>query len=527
MRRPAGGSSGRRRVAVARTKPAPVRGWNARDSIASMHEAEAVTLDNWFPQASDIMLRRGSAQHATGIGGAAEVLTLAAYRPESGNQKLFGWAGGSIYDMSAAGAVGAAAVSGLTHARWQHVNFTASAGGHSLLCVNGADDMRRFDGAAWTSINAGTSPAITGVATNTLVGIHIHKERVWYIPINSLDVWYSAAGAFAGALTKLPLGSVFKKGGYLMAMGTWTLDGGDGMDDLAVFVSSEGEVAVYAGTDPATSATWSKVALYAIGTPVGRRCLTQLGGDLLIITTDGVIPCSRLAQAKENKAVAITNAIQTAMAKAVELYGTTFGWEATLYPAGTMLLVNVPVASGQQQQFVMNTVTKRWCRFRPMGANPGWPANCFEVFNGQLYFGAKGEVRKAWTGTADVGLAIESEVLSAFSSFGNSNVTKHFTMVRPIIGWDSNPAEILIGVDVDFIATTPTGSVTLPQSVGAQWDVGTWDQAQWGGDIQLIKDWYGAEGVGFAGAFHMSIKSSQSNVRLSAIAYVFEPGEVM
>jgi len=526
VRTPAGGGSGRKRVAIARTKPAPVRGWNAHDSIASMHEADAVILDNWFPQASDIMLRKGSAAHVTDIGSGAEVQTLAAYRPESGNQKLFGWAGDSLYDVSSAGTVGSALVGSLTHARWQHVNFTASGGGHELLCVNGADDMLRYDGSSWTTIDAGTSPAITSVATNTLVGIHVHKERVWYIPANSLDVWYSDAGAFAGALTKFPLGSVFKKGGYLMAMGTWTLDGGDGSDDLAVFVTSEGEVAVYAGTDPASSSTWAKVGLYTIGTPIGRRCLEQLGGDLLIITTDGVIPCSRLAKAKEDRTVAITDAIQTAMATAVQLYGSTFGWEATLFPAGTMLLVNVPVASGLQQQFVMNTVTKRWCRFRPMGANPGWPANCFEVFNGQLYFGAKGAVCKAWTGTADLGLAIESEVLCAFSAFSNSNVTKHFTMVRPIIGWDSNPAEILIGVDVDFISTAPTGAVTLPQSTGAQWDAGTWDQSQWGGEIQLLKDWYGAEGIGFTGAFHMTIKSSKSNVHLSAISYVFEPGEI-
>ena len=62
MRRPAA-QVVRQRVSTTRTKPAPVRGWNARDAIASMNEADAVTLDNWFPSAADVMLRKGSAEH--------------------------------------------------------------------------------------------------------------------------------------------------------------------------------------------------------------------------------------------------------------------------------------------------------------------------------------------------------------------------------------------------------------------------------------------------------------------------------
>lgn len=513
----------RRRASTTRSIPAPVRGWNARDSIAAMKPDDAVILDNWFVSATDIQLRKGSAHHVTGV--ADDVETLAAYRPETGAQKLFGWAGDAAYDVSVAGAVGAAVLSALSNARWQHVNVT-TIGGHFLLAVNGADSLRMYDGAAWTAITGVSVPAITGIATNLLVGIHVHKERVWYIPIASLDVWYSAVGAFAGALTKLPLGAVFKRGGYLVAMGTWTIDGGAGADDLAVFVTSEGEVAVYQGIDPSSAATWSKIGTYTIGTPIGRRCLTQLGGDLLIITTDGVIPCSRLTLAKEDKSVAVTDNIQNAMADAVELYAANNGWEATFYPAGKMLFLNVPVGPALQQQFVMNTVTRRWCRFMPKGVNPGWPAHCFEVFNGALYFGMDGAVRKAWTGTADVALPIEAEVLCAFNYFGNPAQAKHFKLIGPIIGWDSNPAQVFIGVDVDFISTQPVSEITLPASEAGVWDDGEWDDAVWGGEVVLTKEWYGVNGVGFAGAFHMRTVSSKAQIRLSAIRYLFEAGEV-
>lgn len=525
MRKPATALR-RSRTSITRSRPAPVRGWNARESIASMDPADAVILDNFFPMAADVMLRKGSADHVTGIGGGtAQVETLAAYRPASGSQVLFGWAGTAAYNMSVAGAVGAAVLSALNNARWQTLNFRTS-GGHFLIAVNGADDLRIFDGATWTAINSGSTPSITGVATNTLIHLHAHKERMWYIPINSMTVYYSAAGAFAGALTALPLGAVFKKGGYIMAMGTWTLDGGGGTNDLAVFVTSEGEVAVYQGTDPSSSSTWGKVGLYTIGTPIGRRCLLQLGADLLIVTTDGVIPCSRLAIAKDDKSVAITDNIQTAMADAVTNYGTNFGWEATLYPGGNMMILNVPVAAGLQQQFVMNTITRKWARFKPLGSNPGYPAWCFEVFNGVLYFGTTGKVRKGWSGFTDNNFAIEAELLTAFDYFGDPNRQKDFQMVRPIIGWDSNPEEILIGVDVDFISTQPTSAVTLPSSASGTWDAGTWDSAIFGGDLTYNRDWYGIGNTGFCGALHMRVKSSRGTVHLAANSYLFIPGAV-
>lgn len=521
MRRPVRANRAKARVSQTRSAPAPVRGWNARDSIADMRPDEAIILDNWFPTAAHVELRKGSAEHVTGITGTVE--TLAAYRPSTGSQKLFGWSGTAAYDMSSAGAVGAAVLSSLTNARWQCVNFQTT-GGHFLLCVNGADDMREYNGSAWVTINSGSTPSITNVNTNTLIGVHVHKERVWYIQNSTLDVWYTAAGAFAGALTKLPLGSVFKKGGYLMAMGTWTLDGGDGPDDLAVFITSEGEVAVYQGTDPASSSTWSKVGLYTVGTPIGRRCMEQLGSDLLIITTEGVIPVSRALIGKQSdKAVAITDRIQGAMAESVQLYGSTFGWECTFYPGGSALLLNVPVATGEQEQYVMNTTVpaKPWCRFTE------WPASCFEVFNGELYFGTSEEVRKAWTGTSDVGAQINGEVLQAYNYFGNRNQSKHLKMVRPILGWDSNPAEIKIGVDVDFDDNPPTSQITLPQSTGAVWGTSLWGVGVWGGNITLNKDWYTVTGFGFAMALHLTVASAQAAVRYSSCDYVFEAGEIL
>lgn len=501
--------------------PAPVSGWNARDSIAAMRSGDAVKLDNVWPENTFVSLRKGSEDFATGIDIAAvekEVETLIAYRALSGTQKLWAFAGTAIFDVTSGGVIGAGTVTGLTNALWQCENFTTS-GGHFLLCVNGADLFHLYDGSNWTAIDGASTPAITNVTTSNLINVNIFKQRPWYIEKNSLSVWYPAVGAFAGALTELDLSGVFSEGGYLVAMGTWPVDGGYGKDDLAVFITSEGEVAVYQGTDPASAATWALVGTYKVGKPIGRRCFQKFGPELLILTSDGVVPASAaLANNQTKKSIAITDRIQGAMARAVALYGGVTGWGMTHYAEGNLLLLNIPVGSGQQEQYVMNTVTRAWARFT------GWHANCWEEFNGEIYFGGFGVVTKAWIGTSDNGSQVRGEVVTAFDPLGSSG-WKQAVLARPLIAWDVPPDSILLGVDGDFKIETPTSQIPLSAGTSSVWDTATFDVSTWAGDPELRKDWFAVEGVGFALALHLVIVADQSVVQLAAAQIAYLPGE--
>lgn len=524
MRRPARSKGLRSQVSQTYSVPAPIRGWNARDSLASMKPGDAATLVNFFPTTDGAELRSGSATYATGItdgGISVQVETLVSYRPVTGSHKLFAFAGTKLFDVSNSGAVGAAVVTGLSNARWQTTNFTTS-GGNFILCVNGADSPLLYDGATWTAITGVSTPAITGVTSSQLIGINVFKERVWYIQANKLDVWYSGVQQLTGALTKLPLGAVFKRGGFLTAMGTWTVDGGQGQDDLALFITSQGEVAIYQGTDPSSSNTWALVGVFNIGAPVGRRCMMKYQGDLLLLTQDGLVSASTaLTDRRTNASKALTDRISGAM-NVVETYGGNFGWELCQYSNGGGLIINVPVAVGTQQQYVMNTITNAWSKFT------GWPANTFEIYNQALYFGCSGEVRKAWTGTSDIGAQIVAECVGAFDYFGNRDGQKILRMIRPVIGWDANPAEILLNVDVDFIVNTPAGAVSLPTGVSsALWDSGLWDVALWAGDISINRTWYSASGIGYAIAPHIKVTSANSRLKLIAFDYLFERGGVL
>ena len=472
--------------AVTASLPAPVGGWNARDALGEMDPTDAVTLTNVFPSTTTCNVRFGHTQFSTGLG--AQVESLFSYQSGTAS-RLIAVAGGGFYNISSGGAAPAASVSGLTNSRWQYVNVTTS-GGSYIECCNGADNVYTFDGTNWVDQGA----AITGVTSSQLININVHKNRIWFCQVGTLKAWYLPTASITGAAAALDLSAFCPHGGYLMAMGTWTIDAGYGVDDHAVFITSEGDVLVYRGTDPASATTWALVGVWWLGSPIGRRCFVKYMGDLLLITQDGLVPLSgALQSSRVNPRVALTDKIQRATSEAVGNYGANFGWQVIPYPNQNMLILNVPVSGGAiQQQFVMNTITGAWCNFT------GWYANCWELYGNDIYFGGNGFVGKAWDSNADAGADISWSALQAFNYFGSRGQNKRFTMFRPTFQITGLPM-VEGNMAIDFDQTAPSSSLNVVTGAGAAWDSGTWDSGQWGG-YNFSRAWQGAAGVGYAAA---------------------------
>ena len=521
MLRPLRTNPNREQTSRMKTVPAPVRGWNARDSVASMKPDDALLLDNIFPEASECVLRGGSSNHRTG--GSDAVYSLMAYHGPSGTNKLFAAAGTAIYDVTSTDtSFPSAAVSSTTNAQWQHVQVGTSAGQY-LICVNGAVNPQRYDGSSWVAMD---NTVLTGSADQTTF-IHVHhwKTFVFFVPKDSMSVWYLPAGAVGGSETELPLGSVFKLGGYLMAMATWTLDAGEGVDDHAVFISSMGEVAVYKGTNPSSANTWALVGVWRLGRPIGRRCFHKLGGDLVLLTTDGFVPLSTaLTSDKFNPSVAISDRIRTALAESIRLYGSNYGWQPVFYPAAPALLFNVPrlstASAALSYQYVMNTVTGAWCRFS------GWNAYCFELLGDTLYYGGYGVVRKAWTTTGDLGVNIEGEAKQAFHDYGAPGVLKQFKMARPTLQTDGDPG-LLLAMNVDYRDDDATGVLSAGTVGAAVWNGTTWNGSTWQGGLTTSSRWAALSSIGTVGALRMKMVTKDARVRWSATEVVYERGGIL
>jgi hypothetical protein len=165
----------------------------------------------------------------------------------------------------------------------------------------------------------------------------------------------------------------------------------------------------------------------------------------------------------------------------------------------------------------MQTITGAWCKFT------GWNAYCWETLGNSLYFGTSGAVCHAWDTTADDGNNINAEALQAFNQFGSNN-QKWFKEARPIIYTDSQSLGILLGINVDYDQTAPTGSPTFTVTSSGAWDSSTWDGAVWGGDLSIIKSWQTVGAVGYSAGMHIMLAARNSNMRWQATTYLYESG---
>lgn len=507
----------KRQSRVIKSIPAPTGGWNARDPVSDMKEKYALILLNWWPTTSDVMVRNGWAEHATGL--PDQVESLMPYNTPDGSDLFFVASGDGIYDATGATAVGSAEVSALTNARFQHVNFTNSDGDTYLVAVNGQDLMLYYNGSAWLEISNSGSPSVSGVDTSDFIGVMVHKRRLWFVQVDTLDAWYLPVNAVGGLANKFSLAGIASLGGYLMALGTWTLDAGSGPDDYWVGVTSEGEVIVYQGTDPSSSTTWGLIGVWKIGQPLGRRCLTKYQGDLLITCIDGVLPLSKaLISSRVNPRVALTDLINGAMSEAAALYRNNYGWEMNFLPGADMLLLNVPVQTGDdQEQFVMNTITGAWARFTDIHAN-AW---C--VFNDEFYFAGDEFVGKFWEATTDNGSNINADVMTAFSYLDKRSDLKRFVLGRPVILANGVPAAQMT-VNVNYDTNAAINNISFTPATYGFWDSALWDQGLWGGNYTVFLDWQGISGIGFCVSARIYVASQGIGVRLQAVDYVHEPG---
>lgn len=495
-----------------RSVPSPVGGWNARDSIDAMAEDEAVNLVNWFPGQGECVLRNGHASHATGLGGTVEA--LGEFNAGS-TRKMFAGANSKLWDVTAAGAA-TSLKTGFSGNRWQWAQFDDATGGARVGLVNGTDVPQQYNGSAVSAMSI-SGPGLSG-ATSSLDGINIFKNRSYFWKTTGQDFWYSATNALGGALSKFPLGRVAGTGGNLICMGTWSRDGGDGPDDLAAFVLSSGDVAVYAGDNPGDAASWGLVGLFKIGAPMGVRSCQKIGGDLVIATRNGYVPMSKVLATREAKNdEALSDKIRKAVLAATRLYSANFGWQVLLYPGANMAIFNVPISATGFEQHVLNTLTGAWCKFQGMNA---WT---WALYNNSLYFGGSGTVYKADSGRADNAVAITASGQTAWNYLGSRKTSKRFTAMRPLIEADG-ALQFSAGLGVDF------GVIQLQQSESSvagstsPWDTSPWDTSPWSDEMAINDNWQSAEGMGYNVSARIDVVTSTRAVKWYSTQYQYEPG---
>ena len=375
-----------------------------------------------------------------------------------------------------------------------------------------------------TVVGTYTVIGITGVNSNVFVNVNMCQNRLFFVQKNTMTFWYLPVESIGGAALDFPLGAIARSGGFLQAMGTWTLDAGYGVDDLSAFVTSMGEVIVYKGTNPSDANAWSEVGVWQLGQTFSRRCFYKFGGDLLLLTQDGLVPMSGALQSSRlDPRINLTDKIFYAVSQAATEFYAEFGWQINYFASENMLILNIPVGTGYEQ-YVMHTITKSWARFT--GVN----AICWEVSgDNKIFFGGNGFVGQFYSQTSDAGSNIVATAQQAYSYFESRGQLKRFTLVRPIIQSDNGLPTVLCGISTDFDTQPLTNQIAFNPSVldVGVWDTAKWDDANWGGALITSKLWQGVTGTGFAGSVNINVASQGINFHWASTDYVMEKGGVL
>ena len=510
----------KRKVSNIISLPAPIGGWNVRDPLPSMEPIYAPVLDNVFCLPSEIQVRKGWEEWAT-FTGTCE--TIMDYDAASGEELLLAAVNDegscAIYDVTNTGAA-STVVTGLTSAQFKHCHF-ATSGGFFSYYVNNADSAILYDGTTWRTITSSSTPyAITGPSSTEFLDVISHKRRLWFVLDNALEAWYLPTDQIAGAAVKFDFAPIFSKGGHIVKIDTWSLDAGQGLDDYFVVFTTEGEVAVYTGTDPASASTWQLTGVFYIGTPTGSMGKTcKYGGDLLIINKDGVAQMSKsLMSSRVNTWLQLSDKIQPQLAQDTSTYAYLKGWDIMLFPPANMLLINVPIENGQAYQYVMNTISGAWSRWT------GIPAQSWYYSEDDLWVGMDGMVGKAWYGQNDNGSTITADILPAYQNYGIESQLKRWTLGRVILG---STADIAYGAKIEIDFNLSPNTVSLPiviQSPVSVYGTGEYGDSIYGGNIVIKRRWQNLSGMGYWGSCHIQIESKYSDIRLYSYDVMVESG---
>lgn len=532
---PKKGRAGKTRAHMAFPFPPPSKGLDVTEPLPGGDPLTALRLENMIPRAKGPTLRAGYSRWCSLMAG--QVRSLMDYRgatpAEAG--KFAASTDGNVYDVTNAldsvttPPIAFTSLTGNIPGEYSWINFTTSAGVHYLVVVGQGAGMWVYDGFAWTQIAAGMGPMeIDGVDPADFDYVMIWKGRLWFIQADTTVAWYLDVGVIAGEATAFDFGSLLPHGGSLAALSNWTVDGGNGIDDNLVIVSTEGDVLLYSGIDPDEASTFQLIGQWFLGrVPAGRRFITLYLQDLAILSERGLCFLSELLRGEgffSNSQIAqnINTELATAVSAALgERY-----WELRFLPHEQIIVVNTPQTASGNFQWVYEVNQKAFCTLR------GYFALTMDNLAGRSYFGdSDGNMWLAFEGNSDgeidgePGTDLQGTVVTAFQVLGDGVQIKQFLMVRPSFIALTAPG-FLAQLNPDWIFALPQGVPTYLGLGDSLWNEALWNEAVWSGEDNTYQAWVGAVGIGRYGSLALKVRGHADTVFVAWSALV-QPGGIL
>lgn len=504
----------------------PVGGLNWRKPPIELDPREALHLENIMPRPSSGDLRHGYREYAINLGGA--VKSLMSYRAtKHADDALFAVTDdGSVYDVTAGGDTFTKSETIGTDGVLSYTNSTTL--DNSYLCVVSPS------GGYWTydAINGWQKQELTGDgAGKSFCDIFKWKDRLWLIESDSTKAYYLGIGAITGEATVFDFAAILRRGGHLAYGTNWTFDAGYDLSDYFVLVTTQGEVIVYEGTNPTEATSFALKGVWYVGqVPEGSRSHTHFGGELMLMSSLGVVPMSALVNGKvANEYDVASSKIQPILETVFSEYKMRFGWElTTIYDQSFLLLKTPQRNTSQYLYYAMSTQTGAWTTITNV------PMSCTVIVDEKLYFGTSdGRVCLGFEGDTDgitldgtQGAPIIGRYLGGYQDFGKVGQNKAFSLCRPFFVSGSRPS-VNLKISTQYAATFPSvQSINEPTDVEAVFGTDRFDECQWTGGANTYERLQGVNGLGYYGALVMSF-TGKAETRFVSANLMYQAGGVL
>jgi hypothetical protein len=492
---------------------APLKGLSRFAEVDENNPLLASILTNWVVEDDRITVRPGYIQ----IGAIAAGTPISTMIPFYGTpQKLAAASSTGIYDTG-----GALLKGGFTGASWAWTSFANLSSVNYTVMVNGSDGVWSWDGTTFVQETVTAPTGEPWVLPAKFDKVMSHMNRLWFADSVNLAVYYLPVQQKSGTLFMVPLNAMFKRGGTIRGMYTWSIDGGAGLDDALAIFSSNGEVAIYQGVDPASD--FQLVGIFRFDAPMSKDSIINFGGDLYILTSTGLVPMTTLIRAEtENLGKSDLNVMKE-FEDISQAHRDDFGWQAMLNQHTNHAICNMPIGGGKYQQMVRKMPGQVWAKWADI------PARCWGWLNNHTYFGS--EDGKIYLGGSeylnDNGASINADVRFAWSNY-RSVSKKNFKMIRLYSLTDGLPRPFM-DMEVDYSNVPPTNQpeVTAGAAGGADWGTATWDTDGWAAAQQPKLNWQGVTGFGRVGAARVRVSVSGCAFSLTGVDVLYELGGLL
>jgi hypothetical protein len=529
--------------------PAPVGGIDTRQSLGEMNPNNCIYTFNLQPYEYGMRVRRGYQEWQTGIEenvnstlGVHTIMPFDAVSTDPAKNRVFAATNEGIWDVTAYdGTPSQVVVFGDQTEEAGYGTFTHyvdQAERDVMFYADSLNGLYSYDSATDLWTNTGI---LTGIAEADVNFVMSHKNNVWFGVTGSTIGYYLPILASSGTVTPQYFGDKFQHGGALQGLFSWSIDGGDGLDDILVAVSKAGDVVVYTGSGP-DSDTWGMKGIYFIGEiPNSSRFGTEQGGELYLLSAYGVTSLNDLLQGVDSAslqaditgtsmAYRIAGLIREKMKRTISMRG----WGLALVPSEGGVLITSPTPDSDAPiQYYYNRATKGWGMWRDV------PMECFAEAGDAVFFGTEdGRLCKMDVDVDNLllnpptpefnGDDIEFSILTAYSNLGQDGIYKRVKLIRPdfisvlppshssLIRYDFDTSE---GLNFNLNEGT-----SLP--VGF-WDVGEFEKSIWGSRTGIAYPTIGgAWGYGRYAAVATK-GSSRSDTRLIGWDVIFDYGGPM